>query len=313
MPQAPASRARRPRSQTCRLSSDMLRNMLDAALGRQVDGDGGAGADGAGDVEGPAVDADQLDGERKAAGPGRAGDWDDARASMPGISVTSESAPWPRRSPARPCPRPVSETTRRKPPVISALATIETLARRAAVNLMPLETRLSSTCFSLRSSPRSSGSLWAGGDAAVAAGRPRRGRAPGASTSFSILGTVMTVSSSLSSPASMRGHVEQIVDDLQQMLGARQDVAGIFVISGIADGPQQLDLHHLGEADDGVERRAQLMAGVGEEVGLAVVGRFRLVLGPGQRILGLLARRDVEGDADDVDHLAAPCAAAPWW
>src|SRR6185369_7709401 len=57
-------------------------------------------------------------------------------------------------------------------------------------------------------------------------------------------------------------------------------------------------------AGDGVERRAQLMAGAGEELALAPVGGFRLVLGAGQRMLGLLARRDVEGDADDVDHFA---------
>ena len=89
VPQAPAHGRWRPAgSQTCGGSSDM-RNMLDAAHGRQVDGDGGPGADGAGDVQGPAVDVGQLDGKRKAAAAhGRLRSWGfDARASMPGISV----------------------------------------------------------------------------------------------------------------------------------------------------------------------------------------------------------------------------------
>src|SRR5450432_2796058 len=44
--------------------SDML-GVLDAALGRQVDADCGAAADGAADVEGAAMQARQLDGERQ--------------------------------------------------------------------------------------------------------------------------------------------------------------------------------------------------------------------------------------------------------
>ena len=48
-----------------------------------------------------------------------------------------------------------------------------------------------------------------------------------------------------------------------------------------ADRPEHLVLHHLAEADDGVERRAQLMAHIGEE--------FRLR--PARRLgAGLLAR-----------------------
>src|SRR6516162_4504193 len=46
-------------------ASDM-RGVADAAFGRQVDRDRGAGADGAADVEGTAMKLGQLDGERKA-------------------------------------------------------------------------------------------------------------------------------------------------------------------------------------------------------------------------------------------------------
>ena len=40
-------------------------------------------------------------------------------------------------------------------------------------------------------------------------------------------------------------------------------------------GTEDLGLHHLGESEDGVERRAQLVAHLGEEARLGDVGRFR--------------------------------------
>ena len=45
-----------------------------------------------------------------------------------------------------------------------------------------------------------------------------------------------------------------------------------------AERAEDAALHHLGEADDGVERRAQLVAHVGEEFGLGAVGALGLRL-----------------------------------
>ena len=72
-------------------------------------------------------------------------------------------------------------------------------------------------------------------------------------------------------------HVEDVVDDLEQVLAALVDVAAIFAIAVGAERAEHARLHDLGEADDGVERRAQLVAHIGEEFRLGLVR----LLGPG--------------------------------
>ena len=42
--------------------------------------------------------------------------------------------------------------------------------------------------------------------------------------------------------------------------------------------PRRVGDHHLGEPDDGVERRAQLVAHIGEELRLVLAGRFKLLI-----------------------------------
>jgi hypothetical protein len=42
----------------------------------------------------------------------------------------------------------------------------------------------------------------------------------------------------------------------------------IVAVAVIADRPETLARHHVGKADDGVERRADLVADAGEEIGL---------------------------------------------
>ena len=46
--------------------------------------------------------------------------------------------------------------------------------------------------------------------------------------------------------------------------------------------PRRVGDHHLGEPDDGVERRAQLVAHAGEELRLVLAGRFELLIEPPQ-------------------------------
>jgi hypothetical protein len=75
-------------------------------------------------------------------------------------------------------------------------------------------------------------------------------------------------------------HVEDVVDHGEQVAAALADVAGIVEIAVIAEIAEQPVLHDLGEADDGVERRPQFVAHVGEELGFGAVGAFgrRLLL-----------------------------------
>jgi hypothetical protein len=60
-------------------------------------------------------------------------------------------------------------------------------------------------------------------------------------------------------------HVENVVDHRQEIFAARANVGAVFLVLVGAEGAEDSALHHLGEADDGVERRAQLVAHVGEE------------------------------------------------
>ena len=63
------------------------------------------------------------------------------------------------------------------------------------------------------------------------------------------------------------GQIEDVVDQREQVLAAAEDVAdeAALLLGHLAD---QAVLEHLGEADDRVERRAQLVRHVGEELGL---------------------------------------------
>ena len=67
-------------------------------------------------------------------------------------------------------------------------------------------------------------------------------------------------------------HVEDVVDDVEQILPAAADVAAILAVFLGAERAEHARLHDLGETDDGVERRAQLVAHIGEEFRLGLVG-----------------------------------------
>ena len=62
------------------------------------------------------------------------------------------------------------------------------------------------------------------------------------------------------------------------MLAAAGDILDVGGIARIAHRPEHLLVHDVGEADDGVERRAQLMAHIGQELALGMIGLFGSVL-----------------------------------
>ena len=71
------------------------------------------------------------------------------------------------------------------------------------------------------------------------------------------------------------GEVEDVVDELEQMLAGRVDLLEIVrELLGAEVG--RILLEHLAVADDGVERRAQLVGHVGQELGLVAVGLLEL-------------------------------------
>ncbi len=76
------------------------------------------------------------------------------------------------------------------------------------------------------------------------------------------------------------GEVEDVVDEFQQMMAGGVDDLRIFYM--LADiGAECAGEDHLGKAEHGVQRRAQLVAHVGEELRFRTAGRF----GPEKRVV----------------------------
>ena len=69
------------------------------------------------------------------------------------------------------------------------------------------------------------------------------------------------------------GDVEQVVDHRQQMPAGGADAADAFALH-VGQRPLGVELQHLGEAEDGIQRRAQLVAHAGDEFAARVVGAF---------------------------------------
>src|SRR5260221_10982546 len=81
------------------------------------------------------------------------------------------------------------------------------------------------------------------------------------------------------------------------MRAGEMDVGGVAAIARMAKRAIELALHHLGEAEYRVERRAQLVAHIGEKFRLEAACRFRRG-GPLDRPLALADRRDVGRGGD---------------
>ena len=91
--------------------------------------------------------------------------------------------------------------------------------------------------------------------------------------------------------------VEDVVDQIEQVGAAALDVAQVFTIALAADRAVHLLDDHVGETDDGIQGRAQLVAHRGQELRLGPVGALGVVLGAQQFRFGRLAVGDVEDDA----------------
>ena len=67
--------------------------------------------------------------------------------------------------------------------------------------------------------------------------------------------------------------VQHVVDEREQMIAGAEDVTDIFTLAR----RQPFELEHLGEADDRVQRRAQLVAHPREKLAFGPVCRLRLL------------------------------------
>src|SRR5262249_60424211 len=97
--------------------------------------------------------------------------------------------------------------------------------------------------------------------------------------------------------------VEDIVDEIEQVGAAAPDVVQILPVALATDRAVHLLDDHVGEADDRVERRAQLVAHHGQELRFGAVGAFGVVPGAEQLRLGRLAVGGVEDHAVEKHRL----------
>src|SRR5208282_718705 len=61
-------------------------------------------------------------------------------------------------------------------------------------------------------------------------------------------------------------HVEDIVDDIEQILAAFADITRVFAVFFCTERPEHSGFHDFGKADNGVEWRAQLVAHIGQKL-----------------------------------------------
>ena len=80
--------------------------------------------------------------------------------------------------------------------------------------------------------------------------------------------------------------IEEVVGEAHDVPARGVDVLEIVAVAVVADRPEPLLHHHLGEPEDGVERRADLVADVGEMLGLGGAAGERRVAGGRQPALG---------------------------
>jgi hypothetical protein len=78
------------------------------------------------------------------------------------------------------------------------------------------------------------------------------------------------------------GQVQDVVDDLQQVVGGHVDALQAVALARVLE----VALDQVGQADDGVHRGADLVAHVGQEGALGAGGGFGLVGPLGQGLVG---------------------------
>ena len=112
----------------------------------------------------------------------------------------------------------------------------------------------------------------------------------------------------LNLPASIFDMSRMSLTTLQQVLAAFMDEPRIVAVARFAERAEQLAVENLGEADHGVERRAQLVAHIGEELRLGAACALGLVAGAQELGLLRLALGDVARDRDNAGTRRAPRA-----
>ena len=78
------------------------------------------------------------------------------------------------------------------------------------------------------------------------------------------------------------GDVEHIVDQTEKVNPRRMNILDVGQVALVVQRPVNLAENRIGKADNGIERRAQLVAHLGEEVRLGGIVLLGMLLGAGQ-------------------------------
>ena len=98
--------------------------------------------------------------------------------------------------------------------------------------------------------------------------------------------------------------IEQIVGEARHVAAGGVDVLEIVLVALVADRPETLLHHHFGEAQDGVQGRADFMADLGEKVGLGGARGLGGVARSGEPPLGLALAGEIAHERAKVRGLA---------
>jgi len=104
--------------------------------------------------------------------------------------------------------------------------------------------------------------------------------------------------------------IEQVVDDGGHAFAGSADVLHVLDVTLIAERAEPFIDHHFGEADDGIERRADLVADPRQHVGL---GACRAICQPPRLAQLALALSDLRQVAKHGEEMRKPLAGCvPW-
>ena len=200
-------------------------------------------------------------------------------------------------------PIPVSVTrisTVTQSPVAWPAGSMRSTTSPRSVNLIAFEVRFTRIWRTRPGSPRSRPGT--SGEQTATSSRPLAwadGASSRATSSTRCRGSKPTSSSS-SLPGLDLGEVQDVVDDGQQRLTRAAQTLGQRPLVGVEVGVEQ----KLGQADDAVHRRTDLVAHGGQELRLQARRLHGLVTGHGQGLLGALALADVLDEGVEEVRLA---------
>ena len=169
-------------------------------------------------------------------------------------------------------PGPVSLTLMYCPPE-AVQPTLSQISPPCGVNLMALDSRLRQIWRTARSSAHSRGMSGSNSSCIVMPRLLARSLSRWWQSSTTRLSDTGLLVELVAAGLDAR-QIEDFVDQAEQVHAGTVDVAGIFLVRRHRVGAENLALHHFGEAEDGVEWRAQLVAHLGEEARLGDIGGF---------------------------------------